>query len=536
MKAGLLVLVSVWGTAAVAEAQPFGTRLTLDGDPTTTMAVAWNSTDTTDDRIHFGTTPGTLDRMVVADETHDLPAPLGRVFVAHLTGLTPATEYWYQVGNGTRWHPSGSAFHFRTFSADRCAGFTAIVIGDNRADTDGVGPSPLWSEIMVEAMAFSPSLFVNTGDMVKNGNNPVEWEAFLRESEPGFANTPSLVTMGNHDEDDVSGEGALYNQIWALPRNSRTDLEDYYSIDVGPIHFVSLNTQYTRPSTTEMSDMATWLRGDLAAATLPWRIVFFHKAVYTRGNHHTGEENGGAINAMFVPVFDEHDVDFVFNGHSHDYERFAPSVGLDREFGGSGRSFPVGDGGAIRGRADALPDGTMGTHYVVTGGAGALTTDVFGFTCIDAACTYCTGFNTRCPDEVYENDVDGTVMYDGRHNFVVLQVMGDQITGEVRATVAGNSRGGGEEIDSFAVANGSFPMELCGGGPMPAVDAGPPIPGVDTGPAPRIDAGPRPPGGGSGSDEGGCGCRVVTGSRGRGVALGAMLLAVALAVLSWRRR
>lgn len=532
--------------AASVSAQPFGVRLTHYGDPTRTVAVGWNSERPTDVEVHIGSSPTALDRVITATDTFTLGADLKTGYTARIDGLEPDTQYYYKVGSAGDLYPAGDPFTFRTLSDDRCAPMRILVIGDNRADLDGIGPNALWPDIMNEAMAESPVLMINTGDMVKNGNRADEWANFIAESEPGFANVPSILTMGNHDEDDVNGDGAIFNRLFELPRNPRTATEDYFSIEVGPIHLVSLNTQFTRPGTTEMTQMLAWLEEDLSASTQPWTIVFFHKAVYTRGNHYTGEENDGAINAAFTPIFDAHDVDLVLNGHSHDYERYAPSVGYDTAFGGSGRTFPAGNGSALAGMTN-IPDGRTGTTYVVTGGAGALTTAGIpgtGF-CMDIGCTYCLPFVMRCEESVLDKDREGTVMFSGLHNYVLLDVDGPDIHVTAKATVAGNTGRGGDTLDSFTLSSSEWPSGLCGSGPLPGTDGG--VPGTDAGtpagrdsgsPSGTRDSGRSGDGGAGGStgpasDDGGCGC-AVPGAPARRPAWLA-LLALPLAFLRRRR-
>ncbi len=522
---GGLVIGLLWARAAAAA--PHGTRLSYYGDPATTIAVSWNSDAVGDDQLIYGTSAAALTSTLQATRTAQ-PAPLSNSFTAKLTGLSPRTTYYYRVGNpgGSLRPPAGSPpFQFTTRSADPCAPFKFVLIGDNRADTDGVGAAALWKNILGEAMAHSPDFFVNTGDMVKNGERADEWVNFIDDSEVGWAYVPSLLTMGNHDEDQVIGDQAIYNQLYEHPRNSVTSTEDYYSLDVGPVHFASINTQFSNPAATDMTQMVSWLDADLAATSKIWKIVFFHKAIYSRGNHTTGEENAAALNKHLVPIFDNRDVDLVFNGHSHDYERYAPSVGVDTAFGGSGRNFPAGNGATFRG-GGAVPDGTTGTTYMVSGGAGALTTEFMGFSCIDPVCTYCSGFNINCDAAVYNKDVAGTVVYDGRHNFAVFTVNGDLVTAEVWATAAGNS-GGAQKLDSFTMTNAT----ACGSPPLP--DGGTALPDGATpdGASAAPDAsGPAPdsaslapdaaaPGGKSSS---GCGCRTT----GRGSS-GALLLIVA---------
>lgn len=540
--APLPVLIALLLPTAAA-AQPFGVRLTHHDDPARSVAVGWNSPDNGDDEVHIGTAPGALDRVVTAADTHAIGDELATAFTARIDGLEPDTEYFYRVGNDGALHPAGEPFSFRTLPVDRCAPFRMVVIGDNRPDQDLVdtGPNPLWSRILEEALAETPQLFINTGDMVYDGSQKKQWADFIETSESGFAHVASIMTMGNHDEDDVNGDGAIYNRLFELPRNTRTATEDYYSTDVGPVHLVSLNTQFVRPGTTERDEMLEWLRADLAATRQPWKIVFFHKAVYTRGNHHTGEEHDGAINAALTPIFDEYDVDLVLNGHSHDYERYAPTVGFDEAFGGTGRTFPAGIGSDLAAMT-SLPDGRTGTSYIVTGGAGALTTAGIPGTdfCMDLACTYCLPLVNMCDEDVLAKDREGTVMFSGLHNYLILDVDGPTLTGEAWATVAGNSGRGGKTLDRFTISHSDWSDGFCGTGPTPGEDAG--VPGFDAGVPPNHDAGGATGAGDAGrggadatagSDDGGCGCHVPGHRSHLPVPLG--LLGLLLLVL-WRRR
>lgn len=545
-----------------AKAEPFGIRLTHTGDPRRTVAVSWNSSNAADNRVRLGEAPDALTRTVTATESHTIGHELGTSFTAEIDALAPSTRYYYQVGGASGMYAPSTPYSFATLASDRCAPLTLSVLGDNRADLDNVGPSALWSDILAEALVYEPQLFVNTGDMVKNGDRPLEWANFVMASETGLSIVPSLFTIGNHDDDDVEGDGALFNQLFAFPRNSAIDTEDYYSLDVGPIHFVSLNTQYTGPASTEFMMMRDWLEADLAANTLPWTIVFFHKAVYSRGGHPTGEEHDGAINRYLVPIFDAHNVDLVFNGHSHDYERFAPLRGVDVEFGGAGRFTTAGSGEAVAASTDPVADGSTGTTYIVTGGAGALASTILGVECIDPACTYCLGINTQCPREVFNNDRNATVVFDGRHNFVVMHIEGPILDVEVYATDAGNV-GGAEQIDAFTMLKETFDPAICGD-IVETPDAGTPDAGgferdaaavvdadvrADAGTAVRDsgevavrDAGENDAGSPSGAggpknapSGAGCSCRTMTAPpRGEGFASG--LLLGALVVVNGRRR
>lgn len=522
-----VVLAFLTISTSAAWAAPHGVRLTYAGDPTSTIAVSWTSSDAGSTEIIYGTDMANLDQSLTAQQAFVQPAPLSNSFTATLTGLAPNTTYFYRVGKAGDYRPSAASdpYQFTTRSSDACAPSTFILIGDNRADTDGVGASPLWPDILAEAMAHEPDFFVNTGDMVKNGEDPVEWVGFIDASESGWALVPSILTIGNHDDMDDNGPGAYYSQLFGLPTNSQNTWENYYSIDIGSVHFVSLDSNLRG---TELADMVAWLSADLAATTQPFKIVFFHHAIYSRGNHYTGEEDSGLLNKTLIPVFDAHDVDFVFNGHSHNYERYAPQVGVDPDWdpNATPRAWPAGNGAAFA-PGVAVPDGATGTTYMVSGGAGALTTEIAGIECIDAGCTLCLGLFPLgdCEGEVWARDKETTAFYDGAHNYAVFSVADGVVEVEVWSTDAGNVSSAAR-IDWFTMTS---PEAVAGCATAGDPDAGPGGGTPDAGPGPgSIDAAPG--GSAGGDDAGGCGCRS-SGSGG-----GAVLLALVALVAVRRRR
>src|SRR5688500_9494683 len=92
-----------------ALAAPHGVRLTHFGDPTTSIAVSWNSNDAGDAELAYGTSPGALTSTLAATVTTQ-PAPLGSSFTARLTGLTPGTTYYYRVAG----YPADEPYSFTT--------------------------------------------------------------------------------------------------------------------------------------------------------------------------------------------------------------------------------------------------------------------------------------------------------------------------------------------------------------------------------------------------------------------------------------
>lgn len=105
----------------------------------------------------------------------------------------------------------------------------------------------------------------------------------------------------------------------------------YYSFEYGQVHFISIDTEVdfpqspegpgTRLSSGPFGDQLTWLEADLKKAVanrakVPWIIVGGHRPYYSSCGDITG-----SVQAAFEPLFLQYQVDVVFLGHIHWYER-----------------------------------------------------------------------------------------------------------------------------------------------------------------------------------------------------------------------
>ncbi len=120
--------------------------------------------------------------------------------------------------------------------------------------------------------------------------------------------------------------------MFALPGDER-----WYSYDWGRIHFVALDTE------ASYSRQAAWLDADLAATTLPWKVVYFHRPPYSSGQHGSDTSLRNALE----PIFEKHGVQLVLAGHDHDYERMLPQPRIQYVVTGGGGigTRPVGSSG-----------------------------------------------------------------------------------------------------------------------------------------------------------------------------------------------
>ncbi|MBX6312589.1 MAG: hypothetical protein IRY99_06670 [Isosphaeraceae bacterium] len=131
-------------------------------------------------------------------------------------------------------------------------------------------------------------------------------------------------SLGNHDwyseVDTTTGSPRAWQDYFTgLPGNGR-----YYDFVRGPVHFFALDSTdpadpdqappHREPDgSTADSIQGQWLRSRLAAATEPWKVVYFHHAPFSSGTE-------GSVPDMQWP-FQAWGATSVLAGHNHDYER-----------------------------------------------------------------------------------------------------------------------------------------------------------------------------------------------------------------------
>ena len=113
-----------------------------------------------------------------------------------------------------------------------------------------------------------------------------------------------------------------------------------FSFDFGNAHWTVLDSNATVDWTDR--DLQAWVAADLAAAeAATWRFVSFHHPGFSSSKTHFDEQ----YMRILSPIFEAGNVDIVFNGHVHNYQRsyplrFVPSATngarADRECGWKG--------------------------------------------------------------------------------------------------------------------------------------------------------------------------------------------------------
>jgi len=138
----------------------------------------------------------------------------------------------------------------------------------------------------------------------------------------------------SRDDLEPDGTGMPYLDIFSQPSAGESGgvpsgTEQYFSVDYGSVHVVSLDTQLSARDETERATMMNWLTSDLSYNTRDWTIVIFHHPPYSKGTNHDSDDAELSpidrpewdMRNEFTPIFEEYGVDVVYSGHSHSYER-----------------------------------------------------------------------------------------------------------------------------------------------------------------------------------------------------------------------
>ena len=316
-------LAQRWTGEVKGELDAANLRQIIAADNRTTRTIMWQA-DTTPQEpcIELRADGSDMIQTVTAEST---PYTDDGVSVylqtAHIEGLTPGTSYTYRLRDGER---AGNWQSLHTDSGER---FAALIFPDSQSN-DYSG----WQELARNAYARNPEadFFINIGDLVDNGEDHQQWNAWFKAVAPLAANIPVAPIMGNHETYDKNWQVRLPNAYLAQFAVPEIDSEHfqryYYSFDYGPAHFIVLNTQEDETESFHpglLAEQQAWFEKDIANSQAAWNIVLMHKdplqyAFQNRPDRHR-EEGFSDDGKAWMPLFDAHGIDLVLSAHLHTY-------------------------------------------------------------------------------------------------------------------------------------------------------------------------------------------------------------------------
>jgi purple acid phosphatase-like protein/calcineurin-like phosphoesterase family protein len=230
------------------------------------VIVRWRTDLSTDSRVRYGTQPAMLA------SSASVPAASTNHEVA-LTGLQPATRYYYDVGSSSAVQAGGVDFSFVTPPPSSAAAPTRIwVIGDSgTADANARAVRDAYRNFMGGAYT---NLWLMLGDNAYPNGTDAEYETAVFDTYPEMLRQTVLwPTLGNHDgaSADSGTQTGPYYTIFTLPKAGEagglaSGTEAYYSFDYANIHFICLDSfESSRATSGAMlrTPCRSWSRGAL---------------------------------------------------------------------------------------------------------------------------------------------------------------------------------------------------------------------------------------------------------------------------------
>lgn len=378
---GLTLFLLFFCSKLVAQTTPALTRVPyLQVVTPTSLIIRWRTDQPVVGKVWFGNVADQPTQSV--SETQPTTE-----HIVSLTGLQPATRYFYAVGQENTRLASGSDYWFKTAlpAGDRRP-FRIWVLGDFGCGTDNQYAT---YEQYKKFTADKPSdVWLWLGDNAYCCGYDANFQQFVfNVYGTTFRNLPFYPVPGNHDyANNADVRDLPYFQIFNFPQQAEaggvaSGTKQYYSYDYGNVHFVALDSFGNEGGLWRLSDttgtQVQWLKRDLAATQQPWKVVYFHHPPYSKGSHNSDVESELVLlREKLTSILERYGVDLVFSGHSHIYERSYRLRGL------TSPANTLNPAQHIVEPTNARYDGTLnscpiltkgqGTVYVVAGSGGQM--------------------------------------------------------------------------------------------------------------------------------------------------------------------
>ena len=224
--------------------------------------------------------------------------------------------------------------------------FRFNIYGDIR--TAGLKPPPIFNKLLNMSKENNPEAAVIVGDIINAEDDDSyvrqQWAA-LKEAFAQLGKVQLLPTIGNHDTNYRKGATPLYVETFAntLPKNGPDGfVTQVYSLDLGPVHFVSVASELPAQPHQFGKVQMDWLEKDLKANRQPYTFVFSHNPAFPVGPH-----VGNSLDVYpkerdaFWKLLVDNKVTAYVVGHEHLYNKINKNGVYQLVIGTSG-SYPYG--------------------------------------------------------------------------------------------------------------------------------------------------------------------------------------------------
>ncbi|CAH0386051.1 unnamed protein product [Bemisia tabaci] len=250
-----------------------------------------------------------------------------------LKNLSPNSTYTYKCGSDLQ---MSEEFWFRTFPGDgEDWSPSLLVYGDL-----GLKNPQSVKAITKDVMSKKYDAILHVGDFAYNFDweNGTVGDKFMNLIQPIAAYIPYMTCPGNHEGSNFFHH---YRNRFSMPGDSQSM---YYSWNMGPVHFISIDTEAYYFDFIRLVQQYEWIRSDLKEAAehehrivRPWIITYGHRPMYCSDDDDDDctqrESNVRAgipilrdfgLGFGLEKIFYYYGVDMEIWAHEHSYERMWP--------------------------------------------------------------------------------------------------------------------------------------------------------------------------------------------------------------------
>ena len=294
-------------------------RQIITKDSTTSRCIMWQSDSPLTSPIVELKIDGETKQFPATDSTFTDDDTENFQYTAQIDDLKPNSSYEFKIIDGDK---STGNFELKTYDEKK---FKAIIFPDSQSADYNV-----WGGVAKAAFEQNPDaqFFLNMGDLVDNGEDRHQWEAWMTQVEEPLQKIPFAPIMGNHEcytRNWQERYPIAYINYFAVPENDNKYFDRrYYSFDFGAAHFMILDSQWSEldafaPGVIEAQ--VNWLRQELQETKKAWKIICVHRDVlqYKINGRDDWQEGISEVGINFMPEFDFWNVDLVLTAHLHTY-------------------------------------------------------------------------------------------------------------------------------------------------------------------------------------------------------------------------
>ncbi|KAG2601346.1 hypothetical protein PVAP13_5KG584000 [Panicum virgatum] len=303
-------------------ASPLYGHLSSTDSTATSMRLTWVSGDGRPQQVQYGAGKSAASQVATFTPAKDFGwHDPGYIHSAIMTGLQPSQSYTYRYGSDSvGWSDTNK---FRTPPTAGSDETSFVIYGDmGKAPLDPSvehyiqpGSISVAKAVAKEIKIGKVDSIFHIGDISYATGFLVEWDFFLHLIKPLASQISYMTAIGNHERDyaqsgsvyvtpDSGGEcGVAYESYFRMPVVSKD--KPWYSIEQGSVHFVVMSTEH---DWSEKSEHYKWMNQDLSSVNrsrTPW-VIFI------------GQCGSDFCNLCRATIAE---VDLVFFGHVHNYER-----------------------------------------------------------------------------------------------------------------------------------------------------------------------------------------------------------------------